>query len=280
MDVEGLGVKVRVLELGEGPAVLFIHGGNVSAASWADLAARLPNYRCILVDRPGCGLSQRLQAGLTPATLPQYSAALVTGVLDGLQIEAAHVVATSFGSAVALRAAVLEPARVRRMVLFGWPFGASRPLPAFMRMMSVPGVASVMSRMPPTETSVRMMFRGIGHAGSLKSGKITPGDVRWLRALLRDTDTLRNEFAMAFLMMSPRRGLKDAALLSDDLLSRVTAPVSLIWGGNDPFGGESVAKDFVRRLPTAELELLAGAGHAPWLDEPERCSKATDRFLA
>ena len=34
-------VTVRVQELGEGPALLFLHGGNTSGSSWATMAARL-----------------------------------------------------------------------------------------------------------------------------------------------------------------------------------------------------------------------------------------------
>ncbi len=38
--------------------MLFLHGGPGAAGSaWAPLAAKLPNHRCLLVDRPGTGLS-------------------------------------------------------------------------------------------------------------------------------------------------------------------------------------------------------------------------------
>ena len=33
---------------------------------------------------------------------------------------------------------------------------------------------------------------------------------------------------------------------------------------DDPFGGADTARQLVERMPYAELELIPGAGHAPW----------------
>ena len=60
LRLPSLDTDVRVLELGVGPPVLFIHGGSTSGTSWADLAAALPEFRCILLDRPGAALSPPL----------------------------------------------------------------------------------------------------------------------------------------------------------------------------------------------------------------------------
>lgn len=61
VDLARLGINVRVMEVGEGPPAVFIHGATVAGPSWADLAARLPGVRCLLVDRPGCGRSEPLR---------------------------------------------------------------------------------------------------------------------------------------------------------------------------------------------------------------------------
>lgn len=42
---------------------------------------------------------------------------------------------------------------------------------------------------------------------------------------------------------------------------------------------EDAARQLVARMPNAELELLPGAGHAPWLDDLDRCVTGTSRFL-
>ena len=58
-------VDVRVQEVGTGPPVLFIHGANTSGASWVRVAAALQGYRCLVLDRPGTGLSPTLARPVT-----------------------------------------------------------------------------------------------------------------------------------------------------------------------------------------------------------------------
>jgi pimeloyl-ACP methyl ester carboxylesterase len=57
-------------------------------------------------------------------------------------------------------------------------------------------------------------------------------------------------------------------------------PVLLLWGDEDPNGGESVARAFASRLPNATLEVIRQAGHAPWIDELDLCADRTRAFLS
>jgi 2-hydroxy-6-oxonona-2,4-dienedioate hydrolase len=125
LRLDRIGVTVRVQEVGVGPAVVFVHGSTNSGVSWAPLIARLNGFHCLLVDRPGCGLSEPLPNTLDdPVRLGTYGDALIVDVLDALGLDHAHVVATSFGGYFALRAAAAHPDRVDRVVEFGWTVGA------------------------------------------------------------------------------------------------------------------------------------------------------------
>ena len=104
--------------------------------------------------------------------------------------------------------------------------------------------------------------------------------MEWFRSVLRDTDTMRNELRTNPPLIRPLRGLDRDVLLGDELLSAVDTPVSLQWGTHDPMGGAETARTFARRLPRADLVLWFGAGHAPWMDDPERAAAATTVFLA
>lgn len=272
-------VAVRVVELGDGPPVLFIHGANTSGVSWATLAARLDGFRRIVLDRPGTGLSDPLPRPLNERTLPSFGDTLVVDVLDALDLPSAHVVATSFGGYVALRSAVAHPDRIGRMVLFSWPFGAPiARLPAFMRLLTFPGIGQVLAALPPSERSVRMSFRQIGHGPSLDDGRITPQDLETYLALLRDTDTMRHELELGRAFVSPIHGL-DRHVLPDSQLAVIRTPIRFLWGERDPFGGPDVARALVEHIPGASLKILADAGHAPWLDQIDRCVEATGAFL-
>ena len=211
--------------------------------------------------------------------MPRFAEALLVDVLDAAGVEKAHLVATSFGGYIALRTAAAHPDRVGRMVQFSWPVGAATArVPMFMRVMSIPALGRLVAALPPSERSVRMTFRRIGHGPSLDDGRITPQDLDCYLALLRDTDTMRNELAMGRALVSPSRGLHRLNL-GDDTLALIHTPTLFIWGTSDPFGGADSARRLVQRMPNAELELMPGAGHAPWLDDLDHCATATRRFL-
>lgn len=48
---------------------------------------------------------------------------------------------------------------------------------------------------------------------------------------------------------------------------------------HDPMGGAEIARQFVRHLPNAELELMAGTGHAPWMSDPDHVAERANAFL-
>ena len=267
IHLDRIGVDVRVQELGHGPPVLFIHGVATSGVSWAGLAARAHGFRCLILDRPGTGLSQPLGRPVDPATLASLADVLVADVLDAFALPSAHVVASSFGGYMALRSAAATPERIERMVQFSWPVGAPTPtLPLFLRAMSLPGFRRLVEALPRTDRSMRLLFHQLGHRDKLLDGRISREDLACYVALMAHTDTMRNEFAPARALISPLRGLARLHL-PDEVLRRVACPTLFIWGGQDPFGGAAVGRALVERIPSAIFDLMAEAGHSPWLDD-------------
>ena len=63
LDLATVGCTVRAQETQDRPPVVFIHRGATAGASWAMLVSWLPDFRCIVIDRPGMGLSELLQQG-------------------------------------------------------------------------------------------------------------------------------------------------------------------------------------------------------------------------
>jgi pimeloyl-ACP methyl ester carboxylesterase len=276
------GVRVRVQVLGDGPPVLFVHGVSNSGTSWAPLAARLEGYRCLLLDRPGCGLSDKLRTKVPDvAALRTHADQLVVDVLDALDLDDAHVVATSLGGYHALRTAACRPDRVGRMVLCGWTFGAPNgDLPIAMRFTGFRRLGRLAANVPATEWATRSLLGQAGLRQALAADKVPQAAVDWFRAQLNHTDTVRNDIDAAPPIVHPLRGLDDSILLDDELLAKIESPTRFVWGADDPFGGADVAPGFVARVPGAELELIEGAGHAVWIDEPEATATSIRHFLA
>lgn len=273
--------SVRVQEVGSGQAVVFIHGGSNGGSSWASLVARLDGFRCIMLDRPGCGLSEPLPTRpVGIAGIAAYADSLIADLLDALGLAESHIVATSFGGYFALRGAAAHPDRIDRIVEFGWTVGAPMAkVPLVMRLGSLGGVGWLMARVPPTERAVRMLLRQIGLGAAVESGRFDQASLDWYLALLRDTHTMRNEFAASPKLVSPIHGLNEQVLLPARLLADISSPVYFLWGEDDPNGGPDIAHAFVGQLGNAELELMAGAGHAPWIDDPDHAAAVTHAYL-
>jgi pimeloyl-ACP methyl ester carboxylesterase len=276
------GATARVQEVGDGPAVVFVHGASNAGASWAPLVARLAGVRCVLLDRPGCGLSEPLHAPLRDLdALATFGDELVADVLDALGLDRAHVVGTSFGGYFALRAAAAHPDRVVGVLEFGWTLGAPvARTPFAMRLAYAPVLGGLVTRVPATRRSVEAIFRSIGLRGALAAGRISNTDLEWFRSLLNDTDTMRNEMAALPPILHPWRGLDPRVQLPPDVLAAIRAPVRLVWGEDDPLGGADIARAFAARMPDAQLDTVAHAGHALWLDDPAGAEAFVRRVVA
>ena len=275
--LERWSTDVRVQVVGDGPPVLFIHGGPNAGTTWAPLVGQLDGFRCYVVDRPGSGLSAPIAIGR--ADVEPYADHLVAGLLDGLGIDRAHVVASSVGGYFALRSAAATPARLDRMVQMGAPpFVPGMTLPAFMRLLMIDPVRRLITAAPANRRAGRISLKQIGHGASLKAGRITDELLDWSFSLQRDTDTMRNEGDLIGTVGSIR-GADPSLTLSDSLLRSVTTPTLFLWGDTDPFGSVENARSLVTMMPAARLEVIEQSGHLPWLDDPARLAKATADFL-
>ena len=97
---------------GVGEPLLLFNGIAMSVASWEEIARPLAErFRVVRFDFRG----QLLSPGDPPADVLEHAADVVA-LLDELAIDRAHLVATSFGAAVALLLAARWPQRVRSLI--------------------------------------------------------------------------------------------------------------------------------------------------------------------
>lgn len=268
-----LGARVRLLEHGKGATLLFIHGGPSAASTWAPLLRQLAGFHCVLLERPGCGLSE-LPAH-PPRHVREYMVQVVDESLAALGESPTAIVASSFGSYAALAFAAAHPSRVPPMVHLGAPAlvpGGTLPLP--MLLPCLPAIGPLVRRlMPVSVAAARQNFRWMGHPEStVQSGALATA-CTWYAALMRETSTRANDQTMFGRIRAGDR-------LRREELAHLAAPMSFFWGADDPFGGAAVARNLIATLPRATLELVAPAGHLPWLDEPEGAVAHVQAFLA
>jgi pimeloyl-ACP methyl ester carboxylesterase len=265
-------VRLRVLEVGSGAPMLFVHGTAGAGPVWAPLVRELRGVRCLLLDRPGWGLSAPVDYASH-----QYKTLVVdllAGVLDALGVDRAHVVGGSIGAVWALRLAAARPSRVDRAVLIGaGPIVPEVRVPVFIRLLASP-LGAVMVRLPERPGQLRRL----GHGASLDAGRLD-AFIRWRMALTRQTGSMRHERAMVRAVVG-WRGYRPGLTFGDAELAGIGPPTLLVYGTADPLGTVEVWRRVVDLLPRGELQLVEGGGHAPWLDDPGRVGGHVSRFLA
>lgn len=277
------GEMVRVQETGDGPPVLLIHGAANAGTSWMSLIAKLPDFRCIALDRPGCGLSDPIAGGPLRDidAIESYADRLLTDTLDALELPSAAVLATSYGGYFAVRGAAANPTRVDSIVEYSWLMGAPMDKVVMsMRLSALPGMRAMTAKMPVTRTMVKTLLRQIGLKRAIDTGTFTEEMIDWYLSLQRDTDTMANDLHSSPKIITSLRGLNERMLHTDEILAKLTMPTLFLWGDEDPNGSELVAKKFVARVPNAQLAVIPQAGHAPWIDELDLCAERTRAFLA
>ena len=122
------GLDLFVSSLGEGPAVLLLHGFPDSHQVWRHQITALAGagFRAIAPDLRGYGLSS------APADTSAYHldhlCADALGILDAMGIARAHLVGHDWGAAIAWQIAIRAPERVHSLVALsvGHPRAFSR----------------------------------------------------------------------------------------------------------------------------------------------------------
>jgi pimeloyl-ACP methyl ester carboxylesterase len=268
--------RLRVLEAGSGPPVLFIHG-TVGPGSWPSLVAGLPGFRCLVLDRPGWGLS-------TPVDYPRdgyraYAGDLLARSLDALDLERVDIVGGSIGDLWALGLAEHHPERVGRVVLLGGgPLAPAVGIPPFIRVVTSP-IGALIVRLPVNADRVRSILRDSGHGPSLDAGRIPDAFVEWRVANDTETTAMRHERAMARQVVDGR-AYRAGITFGAAELAAIEAPVLLVYGTADQTGDADTWRAFTSALPNGSLEIIEGAGHMPWFDEPARVTRLVGGFLA
>jgi 2-hydroxy-6-oxonona-2,4-dienedioate hydrolase len=272
-------IAIRVQEVGDGPPILFVHpGGPNAGATWALVAARLSRWRCLMIDRPGAGLSDALL--LDAEEVKAFADGFVAEILDALDIRRANLVSGSVGGYLGLRSAAAHPSRIGRMVQLGCPpMIPGGKTPWVTRVIMLPGMWRVLSAFP-TEGALRRLYRTIGHGSTLDAGRIPAPFWAWQLALQRHTDQTRRDFAQTAAVGSFRRGFDRSLVLDRDSLRNIQTPIHLLAAPDDPFGDREVVEALTATLANAESEFVAGVGHWPWIDVPDQAASAIQHFFA
>jgi pimeloyl-ACP methyl ester carboxylesterase len=270
-------LAVRVLEAGDGPPLLLVHGSGMSASTWAPLLPHLAGHRLIALDLPGFGLSDAFDyAG---RSLRAHAVAQLTSLLDALDLERVPVIGTSLGGMWALCLAVDAPERITALASLGVPAVA---LPGMrgdpvLTALSTPGLRRLVAWIGSPSVAVTRRALARGAIGPQAAERAPDGFFDVVHQGMRQPGfrtAMLSHMWLAMRLGRPRPG----NFLSDAELQHIATPVLMIWGDDDPYGGPEIGRRAAARMANAHLEVLP-ARHAPFLDDPQRCGALINRLL-
>ena len=274
VEVPEFRCRIRVLEVGSGRPVVFVPGTGGTGPYWAPLVRELSGFRCLLVDRPGWGPSDPID--YRGHGLADVSATVLGAVQASLAAPTVDVIGASVGNLWGLGLAARRPSAVRRIVLLGGGPWREVPIPTFFRVLASP-LGAIIVRLPLSKAATASQIRAIGHGPSLDAGRLDQF-LAWRVSLTRETPSMRHERAMVQAYLGGR-AWRSGFIPTDAELASVRHPVRMLFGTEDPTGTPAIWERFVALLPNASLDLVEGAGHMVWWDDPERVGGSVREFL-
>jgi pimeloyl-ACP methyl ester carboxylesterase len=262
---------VNVIELGEGPPLVFVHG---LSGSWPNWLEQLPlfaqSHRVVAMDLPGFG---RSPMPLAPISIPGYARTL-DALFDALELDAAAVVGNSMGGFVSAELAISFPRRVERLVLvaaaglstYAHP-GATRALPT-LRLLE--RVVAVYTGWIASKSEAATRRPGLRNAT--------------LGLVARHPGRLPAALAAEQIRGAGKPGFLQAlqANLEYDFRERLTeiaCPTLIVWGDSDRVITVRDADLYAELIPGSRKVVFEDTGHVAMLERPAAFNALLADFL-
>ena len=255
------GTRIRYIDVGRGPAVLFLHGLGASMYAWRkNLAPTLAaGYRVIALDHRGFGFSDKPRTGYDNASYVR----LTVAVLDSLRVADAVLVGHALGGAIAAEVALEHPARVRGLVLIG-SAGLGVREPIIFRLGRWPVLGPLVLALRGRGLTARLL-----RSAYADPSKVSPADVDQYYAPVAEPD-----YGQA--LHGVLREFRFDGLVGR--VDRVATPTLVLWGESDRWIPITLGRYLAASIPRAAF-LTLPAGHAVQEEAPDAVNHLLFRFL-
>jgi 3-oxoadipate enol-lactonase len=254
------GIEIAFTDVGEGPAVLFLHGYPFDKSMWSEQvgAMKAAGFRAIAPDLRGLGETESSGELATMDEMARDAAAL----LDQLRVEQAVVCGLSMGGYVAFEFMHLFPTRVRGLVLAGTRAPADNEQEKAGREQQV----QTMLRAGMVPISIATLPKLL----ALRTLAEKPDVVKRVRALMVGSDPKGAAAA--------QRGMAARRDYTEDL-PKINVPTLIIVGREDSIRPVADAEFMHRGISDSRLEIIDDAAHMTNMEQPEGLNKALLMFL-
>jgi 3-oxoadipate enol-lactonase len=261
LDIDGTDIYYE--RRGAGEPLLLLQGLGGNSLHWGEgfLSALEDTFELVLYDHRGAGRSGPLAGEITTAALAGDAVAL----LDALGVGAAHLVGISMGGMVAQELALAHPERVRTMTL-----GCTFPGGPEARI---------------TDMAVVAMLAEAVLSGDDERARRAGYDVMIAPEHAADPANyaIYAEVAAQYPASIPVLMAQLEAVGGHDASGRlagIRAPTLVIHGTADRLLDSVNGELLARLIPGARLELLDGAGHLFFWEQPERSAQLVREHAA
>lgn len=233
--------RIALRRAGSGPLVVFMHGIGGNASNWnAQLPAFAPHFACAAWDARGYGASDDYDG---PLAFDDFVDDLLR-VLDHFDVRRAHLVGLSMGGRIAMRTALLHPARVATLTLVDTHEGFEAFTPEQRQAFVDSRRAPLLAGKTPADIAEPVARSLVGpHATEAHFRQL----VASIAALHKDSYIKSLEATVG------------QVTLGD--ISRIAAPAHFIVGADDPLTPPAMHHEMAAKLNGAPVSIVQAAGH-------------------
>ncbi|WP_328419614.1 alpha/beta fold hydrolase [Streptomyces sp. NBC_00443] len=248
--VEANGTTIWTESRGQGPGILLIAGLSDPAEAWqAQLDGLSDRYRVIAFDNRGSGRTPLPDGPMSVAMMADDAAEL----LRAFQVDRAHVVAFSGGSAIAQELALRHPEAVRSLVLTSTWARADAYFTSMTRFWQW-----LATQAPDERAMLEAFFLWIYTPRAHADGTV--------ERLIEET------LAFPYAQSAEAFQRQLEAFTPHDTLDRlpgITAPTLVLAGERDIATPPRFGRIVADAVPGARFEILAGEAHQPFQESPD-----------
>lgn len=242
---------------GEGEPLVLLHSGYTDLRIWDDQFHFFgQHFKVIRYDIRGFGRSSR----------PDGSFAHfedLKGLLDHLQIEAAHLIGVSMGGSIATDFTLQYPGRVKSLVLSG---------------ASLNGFAGTIDEASKQRSAAGMSIVKRDH-NFAQSVEFMLNDPMWRLDDPRQRERLKGMFEGNSLAWALANWVRAAEPPAAGRLSEIRQRTLLITGSEDSLPIRQIAAALQAGIPGSQAITLTGTGHLPNMDRPAEFNRIVLEFL-
>jgi pimeloyl-ACP methyl ester carboxylesterase len=255
--------------LGEGPAIVFVHGYLVDGRLWDGVVDALAGrFRCIAPDLPfgAHQLPMKPDADLSPTGL----AGIVAELIERLELEDVTIVGNDSGGAVSQVLVTTHPEHIGRLVLTNcdthenFPPGIFKALP---QLAKLPGGTWMILQPFKIKAVTRAAFAPFSSAGIP-----APYIAAWSAGAFGDAG-IRHDLGKATVGLNKRYTLAAAEALRGSQL-----PILLAWAPGDRFFPMRYPQRLAGEAGNARIVEIEGAKTFVPLDQPVRLAEEISQF--